>query len=203
MRHDCQKKKLALTIIMSVFFAWLLPVSHGLCQTFVSANVITSDGMVVSSGAVALEKGELHNNVFLAGGAIAADHTAAGDVAAVGNDVDGPVPSQRVEADADIDIGVGCVAVNGVLAGLGFPACASTLAGVVVVRQIADTAVIRVWERGDGVLRGTRITLSIGMSSRNPNTHRNREYREPCQKSLHHESLPIERTQSVFAAAFA
>jgi hypothetical protein len=32
--------------------------------------VITADGMVVASGAVALEKGELHNNAFLAGGAI-------------------------------------------------------------------------------------------------------------------------------------
>ena len=75
MRHNYQKNKLMLLTILSVFFAWLLPVSQGLCQTFVSAKVITSDGMVVSSGAVALEKGELHNNVFLSGGAIAADGT--------------------------------------------------------------------------------------------------------------------------------
>lgn len=44
-------------------------------QTFVSGKVVTSDGKVVASGAVALEKGELHNNAFLAGGAIAADGT--------------------------------------------------------------------------------------------------------------------------------
>jgi len=42
-------------------------------QTYVSGKVITADGMVVASGAVALEKGELHNNAFLAGGAIGAD----------------------------------------------------------------------------------------------------------------------------------
>ena len=44
-------------------------------QTYVSGQVITSDGMVVASGAVALEKGELHNNAFLAGGAIGSDGT--------------------------------------------------------------------------------------------------------------------------------
>ena len=44
-------------------------------QTYVSGKVITSDGMVVASGAVALEKGELHNNAFLAGGAIGSDGT--------------------------------------------------------------------------------------------------------------------------------
>ena len=44
-------------------------------QTYVSGKVITSDGRVVASGAVALEKGELHNNAFLAGGAIGSDGT--------------------------------------------------------------------------------------------------------------------------------
>ena len=44
-------------------------------QTYVSGKVITSDGMVVASGAVALEKGELHNNAFLAGGPIGPDGT--------------------------------------------------------------------------------------------------------------------------------
>jgi hypothetical protein len=39
-------------------------------DTFVSGTVITSDGMVVSSGVVALERGELHNNVFETGGVI-------------------------------------------------------------------------------------------------------------------------------------
>jgi hypothetical protein len=36
-------------------------------KTYVSGKVITADGMVVASGAVALEKGKLHNNAFLAG----------------------------------------------------------------------------------------------------------------------------------------
>jgi len=42
-------------------------------QTFISGKVITSDGKVVASGVVALEKGELHNNAFLTGGAIGSD----------------------------------------------------------------------------------------------------------------------------------
>jgi hypothetical protein len=45
------------------------------CQTYVSGKVITSDGMAVASGAVALEKGDLHNNAFLVGGAIGPDGT--------------------------------------------------------------------------------------------------------------------------------
>ena len=45
------------------------------CQTYISGKVITSDGMAVASGAVALEKGELHNNAFLVGGAIGPDGT--------------------------------------------------------------------------------------------------------------------------------
>ena len=44
-------------------------------QTYVSGKVLTADGMVVASGAVALEKGELHNNAFLAGGEVNADGT--------------------------------------------------------------------------------------------------------------------------------
>lgn len=42
-------------------------------QTLISGKVITSDGKVVASGVVALEKGELHNNAFLTGGAIGSD----------------------------------------------------------------------------------------------------------------------------------
>jgi len=45
------------------------------CQTYVSGKVITADGMAVASGAVALEKGELHNNAFLVGGGIGPDGT--------------------------------------------------------------------------------------------------------------------------------
>lgn len=44
-------------------------------QIYVSGKVITADGMTVASGAVALEKGELHNNAFLAGGGIGPDGT--------------------------------------------------------------------------------------------------------------------------------
>jgi len=58
-----------------LFFVITLVNSEGWCQTYVSGKVITSDGMVVASGAVALEKGELHNNVFLTGGAIGPDGT--------------------------------------------------------------------------------------------------------------------------------
>jgi len=45
------------------------------CQTYISGKVITADGMAVASGAVALEKGELHNNAFLVGGSIGSDGT--------------------------------------------------------------------------------------------------------------------------------
>ena len=44
-------------------------------QTFISGKAITADGKVVASGVVALEKGELHNDAFLAGGAIGSDGT--------------------------------------------------------------------------------------------------------------------------------
>jgi len=42
-------------------------------ETFISGTVITSDGMVVASGVVALERGELHNNEFETGGGIGPD----------------------------------------------------------------------------------------------------------------------------------
>jgi hypothetical protein len=58
---------------LTLFSALILSLNPGWCQTFVSGKVITSDGMVVASGAVALEKGELHNNAFLAGGVIGPD----------------------------------------------------------------------------------------------------------------------------------
>jgi len=60
---------------LGLLFTWALTCSWGWSQTYVSGKVITSDGMVVASGAVALEKGELHNNAFLAGGGINADGT--------------------------------------------------------------------------------------------------------------------------------
>lgn len=60
---------------LSLVFTWILTFSWGWSQTYVSGKVITSDGMVVASGAVALEKGNLHNNAFRAGGGINADGT--------------------------------------------------------------------------------------------------------------------------------
>jgi len=55
--------------------SWALFISPSGAQTYVSGKVMTADGRVVASGAVALEKGELHNNAFLAGGAIGPDGT--------------------------------------------------------------------------------------------------------------------------------
>ncbi len=52
----------------------ILPaVAPARAQTFISGTVITSDGMVVASGVVALERGELHNNEFETGGVIGPD----------------------------------------------------------------------------------------------------------------------------------
>jgi mono/diheme cytochrome c family protein len=59
--------------IIGLLVSWIAVVSQADAQTFVSGKVITADGMVVASGAVALEKGELHNNAFLVGGAIGPD----------------------------------------------------------------------------------------------------------------------------------
>jgi len=61
--------------LAGLMISWTLFVPQSWAQTFVSGKVITSDGTVVSSGAVALEKGELHNNAFLTGGAIGSDGT--------------------------------------------------------------------------------------------------------------------------------
>jgi mono/diheme cytochrome c family protein len=59
--------------ILGLTVSWALFSTQAAAQTYVSGKVITADGMVVASGAVALEKGELHNNAFLAGGAIGPD----------------------------------------------------------------------------------------------------------------------------------
>ena len=63
--------RISLILLCSVFFA--LGNSMVQAETFVSGKVITSDGMVVTSGVVALERGELHNNVFETGGVIGTD----------------------------------------------------------------------------------------------------------------------------------
>jgi cytochrome c5 len=61
--------------IAGLIVSWALFISQSWAQTYVSGKVITADGMVVASGAVALEKGKLHSNAFLAGGAIGPDGT--------------------------------------------------------------------------------------------------------------------------------
>jgi len=62
--------------VLLVLMSGLFPGPHiGWCQTYVSGTVATADGMVVASGAVALEKGQLHNNAFRAGGVVGTDGT--------------------------------------------------------------------------------------------------------------------------------
>ena len=61
--------------IAALIVSWTVFSAQSWAQTYVSGTVITSDGMVVASGAVALEKGKLHNNAFLAGGAIGPEGT--------------------------------------------------------------------------------------------------------------------------------
>jgi len=58
-------------LVWACLLFWNLP--DAWAQTFISGKVITSDGKVVASGVVALEKGELHNDAFLTGGAIGSD----------------------------------------------------------------------------------------------------------------------------------
>lgn len=75
-----QKSNIGKLLRIFILFSGLMVVgllfaSAAWCQTYVSGKVITADGMAVASGAVALEKGELHNNAFLAGGRIGEDGT--------------------------------------------------------------------------------------------------------------------------------
>ncbi|UCG11983.1 MAG: hypothetical protein JSU72_15925 [Deltaproteobacteria bacterium] len=60
--------------LLSAFAALVMfPVQFARADTFVSGTVITADGMVVASGVVALERGELHNDKFETGGVIGPD----------------------------------------------------------------------------------------------------------------------------------
>jgi cytochrome c5 len=69
-------KRTRIFAFVPILIAYLLFVhSYARSETYVSGKVLTSDGKVVTSGAVALEKGELHNNVFVAGGKIRSDGT--------------------------------------------------------------------------------------------------------------------------------
>lgn len=65
--------KIGVVFIIGMAAVLGLSVTTGWCRTYVSGTVLTADGKVVASGAVALEKGALHNNAFLAGGAIGAN----------------------------------------------------------------------------------------------------------------------------------
>jgi mono/diheme cytochrome c family protein len=74
-KHRSTKGNLLSLIFLSLACLVFLNLPHAWGQTFISGKVITADGKVVASGAVALEKGELHNDAFLAGGAVGSDGT--------------------------------------------------------------------------------------------------------------------------------
>ncbi|MGD9175681.1 MAG: cytochrome c [Desulfobacterales bacterium] len=73
--HRSKKGNMQAPILLSMACLIFLNLPNAWGQTFISGKVITADGKVVASGAVALEKGELHNDAFLAGGAIGSDGT--------------------------------------------------------------------------------------------------------------------------------
>ena len=75
MKRIAVKKILGVLIFLGLIGLLAFMPPHARAQTFISGKVITADGMVVASGAVAIEKGELHNNAFLTGGAIGPDGT--------------------------------------------------------------------------------------------------------------------------------
>lgn len=66
-------RKVAIFLLI-LFLSLALP-SYPMAQTWVSGKVVTTDGKVATSGVVALEKGELHNNAFVAGGEISPEGT--------------------------------------------------------------------------------------------------------------------------------
>jgi hypothetical protein len=75
MRQGSNKRIFAIRIILILACLLFGDLPDAWGQTFISGKVITSDGKIVASGVVALEKGELHNNAFLTGGAIGSDGT--------------------------------------------------------------------------------------------------------------------------------
>jgi hypothetical protein len=72
---ESKKRNTKIFFLLATLTLLFFTFSDAWGQTFISGKVITSDGKFVASGAVALEKGELHNNAFLAGGAIEPDGT--------------------------------------------------------------------------------------------------------------------------------
>ena len=75
MRQISEKRISGVMFLLGLVCLLFFIPPHAWGQTFISGKVITSDGKVVASGVVALEKGELHNNAFLTGGAIGSDGT--------------------------------------------------------------------------------------------------------------------------------
>jgi len=73
MIHWPESKRWIRMAMPGIFF--FLSACAAWAQTHVTGRVMTSDGMVAASGAVALEKGELHGNAFVAGGAVGPDGT--------------------------------------------------------------------------------------------------------------------------------
>ena len=73
--HRSKKGNLQALMFLSLACLIFLNLPNAWGQTFISGKAITADGKVVASGVVALEKGELHNDAFLAGGAIGSDGT--------------------------------------------------------------------------------------------------------------------------------
>jgi cytochrome c2 len=59
--------------VLVLIFWYAAGVSLAVGETTISGKVVTSDGKLATSGVVALEKGDLHNNAFAVGGEILAD----------------------------------------------------------------------------------------------------------------------------------
>lgn len=74
MGQGSQEKKILICSLILVL-PFVLTHSWARGQTYVSGRVVISDGKIAASGAVALEKGELHNNNFLVGGEVNPDGT--------------------------------------------------------------------------------------------------------------------------------
>ncbi|MEE9610474.1 MAG: cytochrome c [Desulfatiglandales bacterium] len=75
MHNGIGERKRIVICTLILFFSWVLVGSSAWCETYISGKVVTSDGKLATSGVLALEKGELHNNAFVVGGEILPDGT--------------------------------------------------------------------------------------------------------------------------------
>lgn len=75
MPHDVGAIKRGFVLVACLVTSWVFAAPPASGETTISGKVFTTDGKVVASGAVALEKGELHNSAFVAGGEILSDGT--------------------------------------------------------------------------------------------------------------------------------